>query len=339
MTFQRILGQDQPQRIIQNALQNNGLSHAYLFYGPESIGKKLTALEFAKALNCEVSGPKDSCDTCPSCHKIDHRLHPDFFLLEPEKSSPSARDAVIKVEEIRELQKKLAYLPYEGKTKVAIIDGAETMNPQAANTLLKTLEEPPSVTVLILITSNPYRLLPTIVSRCQGVKFHPLSTDEVKTVLQRAQEKENGEIDEKELTSRALRSMGQINRALEEDLAVTDQYREEILNLLETVSFERMDAVFKWTKSWAKQPAHIQSLLDEMMNLLRDLAVIKSGGPDTGILNRDILERLQPLAEQKNIATLTAMFESVVQTKSALRGNANLQLSLDHMLIEFCEAA
>ncbi|MCH8311794.1 MAG: DNA polymerase III subunit delta' [Nitrospinae bacterium] len=339
MSFQRILGQDQPKRIIQNALVNNSVSHAYLFYGQESIGKKLTAVEFAKALNCEVSGPKDNCGDCPSCRKIDQGIHPDFFLLEPEKSSPAGRNAFIKVEEVRELQKKLAYLPYEAKIKVVIIDGAETMNPQAANTLLKTLEEPPSSTILILISANPYQLLPTIISRCQGVKFHLLSADLVKQILRQTDQIEAEGFSEKELDLRALRSMGRISRAMEEDFEATNKYREEILNLLEQASFKRMDVVFKWTKQWAKRSDKIQSVLDEMLNLLRDLAVIKSQGKNTEILNRDILHRLKPLAAQKSARTLLAMFDSALQTKSALMANANLQLSLDHMLIQFCEAA
>ncbi len=339
MSFQRILGQVQPKRIIQNALLNNSVSHAYLFYGQESIGKKLTAVEFAKALNCEVSGPKDNCGVCPSCRKIDQGMHPDFFLLEPEKSSPAGRNAFIKVEEIRELQKKLAYMPYEANTKVAIIDGAETMNLQAANTLLKTLEEPPSATIIILISSNPYQLLPTIVSRCQGVKFHLLSTDAVRQILQQSVPSETDAFSEKELDLRTLRSMGRISRALEEDIEATNNCREEILHLLEQVSFKRMDVAFKWTRQWAKRSDKIQPVLDEMLNILRDLAVIKTQGKNTEIFNRDILDRLKPLAAQKSTGTLIAMFDSALQTKSALMTNANLQLSLDHMLIQFCEAA
>jgi DNA polymerase-3 subunit delta' len=315
------------------------VSHAYLFYGPESIGKKLTAIEFAKALNCEGSGSSDNCGDCPSCRKIDRAIHPDFFLLEPKKSSPTARNAFINVDEIRELQKKLAYLPYEAKTKVAIIDGAETMNPHAANTLLKTLEEPPSSTILILIASNPYQLLPTIVSRCQGVKFHLLPTEAVRQILRQSAPPETDGFSEKELDLRTLRSMGRINRALEEDIETTNNYREEILHLLEQTSFKRMDVVFKWTRQWARRSDKVQSVLDEMLNLLRDLAVIKSQGENTEILNRDILDRLKPLAEQKSTRSLIAMFDSALATKSALAANANLQLSLDHMLIQFCEAA
>jgi DNA polymerase-3 subunit delta' len=339
MSLQRILGQDQPRRIIQNALENKSVSHAYLFYGPKSIGKNLTAIEFAKALNCKDSETADNCGNCPSCKKIDQGMHPDFFFLEPKKSSPTARNAYINVEEIRELQKKLAFLPYEAKTKVAIIDGAETMNPQAANTLLKTLEEPPSSTILILIASNPHQLLPTIVSRCQGIKFHLLSTEAVRQILRQCMPPETEEFSEKELDLRTLRSMGRISRALEEDIEATDQYREGILFLLEQVSFKRMDVVFKWTKQWAKRSDKIQSVLDEMLNLLRDLAVIKCQGENPEILNRDILDRLKPLAEKKSTRTLTAMFDSALATKSALTANANLQLSLDHMLIQFCEAA
>ncbi len=339
MSLLRILGQDQPRRIIQNALENNSVSHAYLFYGPESIGKKLTAIEFAKALNCVVSGPVDNCGECPSCRKIDQAIHPDFFLLEPKKSSPAGRNAIINVDEIRELQKKLAYLPYEAKTKVAILDGAETMNPQAANTLLKTLEEPPSSTILILISSSPYQLLPTIISRCQGVKFHLLSTDAVRQILQQSTFAETDGFSEKEMDLRTLRSRGRISRALEEDIEATRHYREEILKLLEQASFKRMDLIFNWTRQWAKKSDGVQSVLDEMLHLLRDLAVIKCQGKNTEILNRDILDRLKPLAAQKSTKTLIAMFDSALKTKSALTANANLQLSLDHMLIQFCEAA
>ena len=339
MSFKQILGHVQPKQILRNALENNSVSHAYLFYGQESIGKKLTAVEFAKALNCEVSGPKDNCGDCPSCRKIDQAIHPDFFLLKPEKSSPSGRNAFIKVEEIRELQKKLAYFPYEGKTKVAVIDGAEAMNPQAANTLLKTLEEPPSSTILILISSNPYQLLPTIISRCQGVRFHHLSSEAIRQILQQSVQPETEGFSEKELDLRTLRSMGRVNRALEEDIEAIRTYREDILKLLEQVSFTHMDVVFKWTRQWAKRSDQIQPVLDEMLNLLRDLAVIQSQGKNTEILNRDILDRLKPLAAQKSTKTLIAMFDSALQTKSALTANANLQLSLDHMLIQFCEAA
>ena len=140
MAFNQIFGQEKPKQIIKNAIQSSSLSHAYLFNGQESIGKKKVAIELAKALNCIYSIKGDPCDKCSSCQKIESRIHPDFFFIEPFKNTPASREAVIKIEAIRELQRKLAYHPYEGKVKIAIIDDAERMNLQAANSFLKTLE-------------------------------------------------------------------------------------------------------------------------------------------------------------------------------------------------------
>ncbi len=340
MSFATILGQDRPRQIIQKALQNNSLSHAYLFYGPDSVGKRHTALQLAKALNCPDSGPVDSCDTCSSCRKIETQTHPDFFFLEPTKSTPTSREAVLKIEAIRELQKKLSFFPYEGKTKVAIIDGAESMNPQAANTFLKTLEEPPEATVLILIAANPFQLLPTLVSRCQGVKFHPLAPSVVETILADTLDAEEREsMTAEELKLRAARSMGGIQRALDADIQQAEAVRQELLELLETLSFKRMDVVFKWTRGKARQPGELQAVLDELLNLLRDLAVMRTPGTEERVFNRDLVDRLRPLAGRKQARSLSAMFDAVLQTQAALKGNANTQLALENMLIRFCEAA
>ena len=122
MAFDRILGQEQPKKILKNALQSRNVAHAYLFHGQESIGKKEIAIELAKSLNCTLPIKGDACDGCISCRKIENRTHPDFFFIEPIKNTPTAREAVIKIEAIRELQRKLAYHPYEGKVKIAIID-------------------------------------------------------------------------------------------------------------------------------------------------------------------------------------------------------------------------
>ncbi|MFQ5449209.1 MAG: DNA polymerase III subunit delta' [Nitrospinaceae bacterium] len=338
MSFSRVLGQDQPKQILKKALQNNSVSHAYLFYGPESTGKKLTAIEFAKALNCKGSGPADNCGTCSSCRKISQRIHPDFFLLEPAKSTPSAREVVIRIDSIRELQRKLSYLPYEGETKVAIIDSAETMNLQAANTFLKTLEEPPSSTVLILIAANPYQLLPTIVSRCQGIRFHALPSPVVQTIVEEKMREAGENPGPEEMELRALRSLGRAGRALEEDVLKSGEQRIELLELLGRLSFDRMDVVFQWARTQAKQPGEVQMTLEELLNLLRDLAVLKTGPGSAEIYNRDLMEHLIPLAAQKSLPGLIRMFDSVCRTRSALTANANTQLSLENMLMQFCEA-
>ena len=337
MSFANILGQDRPRQVLKKAFRNSHIPNAYLFYGPESIGKKFTAIEVAKALNCKVSGPADGCDQCNSCLKIEKRTHPDFFLLEPKKSSPTARESILKIDAIRELQKKLVYLPYEGQTKVAVIDNAEYMTPQAANSFLKTLEEPQSQTLIILIASNPYQLLPTIVSRCQGIRFYPLPAEAVRKIIAHHLESETGEAQPEELELRSRLAMGQVARAMQEDLLETSQHREELIDLIGIASFKRMDRVFLWTKTWAKQGDRIQLILDELMNLLRDAAIIKADRTSCAIFNKDLARQLESLAQQKSLPALLAMFEAVQNTKSALKSNANAQLSLENMLLNFCE--
>jgi len=339
MPFENILGQDRPRQVLEKALRNGRIPNAYLFYGQESIGKKFTAIEVAKALNCIVSGPLDGCGQCSPCLKIENRTHPDFFILEPEKSSPTTREAVLKIDAVRELQKKLAYLPYEGQTKVAIVNNVECMNLQAANSFLKTLEEPPSRTLIILIASNPYQLLPTIVSRCQKIRFYPLPAEAIREIIAHHFESETGETQPEELELRSRRAMGQVVRAMKQDLLEVSQHREELIDLIGVSSFKRMDRVFLWTKTWAKQNDLIQLILDELINLLRDAAVIKTDRTSDAIFNKDLARQLESLAQQKSLSALIAMFATVQSTKAALKSNANAQLSLENMLLEFCEAA
>jgi len=339
MAFDNILGQDRPKQILDKALRSGRTPNSYLFYGQESVGKKFTAIEVCKALNCETLSPVDSCNKCPSCLKIEKRIHPDLFILEPKKSSPTAREAVLKIDEIRELQKKLLYLPYEGNTKVAIINNAECMNSQAANSFLKTLEEPPTKTLIILIASNPHQLLPTVVSRCQGIRFYPLPNEAIKKIICNHLETETGESQPEEIELRSRHSMGQVAYALEEDLLKTSQDREELIRLISIVSFKRMDQVFLWTKTKAKQTERIQLILDELTRILRDTALIKIDPEAHGVINKDLTEQLKILALQKSTPALLTMFETVQNTKVAIKSNANTQLALENMLIDFCEAA
>src|SRR5919109_2030307 len=175
MFFTNVLGHEFQKGALRRAVRESRISHAYLFSGPDGIGKKLIALEFGKILNCVStyeSGEADlkntACD-CPSCRKIEKGIHPDVLLVEYKGTKD------IKVDQIREeVEEKLYFRPFEGRFKVAILDEAERMNQNAQNAFLKTLEEPPPDSVIILITSQPQSLLPTIRSRCQLLEFSPL---------------------------------------------------------------------------------------------------------------------------------------------------------------------
>jgi DNA polymerase-3 subunit delta' len=272
-----------------------------------------------------------------SCKKIEKRTHPDFFFIEPVKSTPTAREATIKIEPIRELQRKLAFHPYEGKLKVAVIDDAELMNPQAANSFLKTLEEPPSATVLILVSSHPFKLLPTLISRCQAIQFQPLTPENIKKILKENMSEEA--MEENDLNFRTLRSRGSVKKAMTEDMADIANIRQEIVNLLETVSFDRMDIVFSHAKSWARQSDQWEMIFNEMMELVRDLACFRSGCSESEIRNRDIANKLKPLASKRSLKSWLEIFNTIHTTQLALCGNANAQLFFENMLIDFCEAA
>jgi DNA polymerase III subunit delta' len=338
MSFDNILGQDRPKKNLKKSLQSGRIPNSYLFYGQDSVGKKLTAHELSKALNCNTLGPIDSCDKCSSCLKIEKGIHPDVHILEPQ-IPPGARQAVIKIDAIRKLQKKLMYLPYDGQTKIVIINDAESMNLQAANSFLKTLEEPPSKTLIILIASNPYQLLPTIVSRCQGIRFHPLPVEAIKKIVSKHLLIETGENQLEEVEIRSQRSMGRVALALDENLIGPSGHREELINLITEVSFKRMDITFRWTKEQGKQVDKIQLILDELINILRDTALIKICKESNYIFNKDLMPQLRILAQQKSISSLLILFDAVQNTKAALKSNANTQLSLENMLISFCETA
>ena len=171
MSFRDIRGHEKQIGILQNALARNRTPHAYLFCGMRGIGKKAAALAVAKAMNCK-RGSRDACDACPSCLKIDHRNHPDVVIIEPEGQ-------FIRIQAVRDLQDQMKFRPFEGGTRVFILVDADKMNSTAANALLKTLEEPNRNNLLILISPRPYQLPMTILSRCQMLRFSPLSRETV----------------------------------------------------------------------------------------------------------------------------------------------------------------
>lgn len=176
MPFKDIKGQDKPIEILKSYFKNPSLSAAYLFTGQEGVGKFLAAKNFAKALNCLNEG-EDACGVCPSCLKIDKGLHPDVHFIAPEDTD------IIRIEDIRNLKKDVFLKPYEAKKRVFIINDAHTLNAEAANALLKVLEEPPPHNLIILVTPKPGLLFKTVVSRCRIIKFAPLKRENLKNIL------------------------------------------------------------------------------------------------------------------------------------------------------------
>ncbi|WP_025321287.1 DNA polymerase III subunit delta' [Deferrisoma camini] len=179
MAAERVVGHDRPLRVLRRSLGSGRVPHAYLFWGPDGIGKTRVAREVARALLCGEAGALargEGCGACRSCRRLDSGNHPDLHVLVP-------RGARVGVEEVRALQESLSFRPFEGGRRVAIIPDAFRLTREASNALLKTLEEPPAGTHLVLTAHHRDQLLPTVVSRCQCVRFDPLPDGAVEQVL------------------------------------------------------------------------------------------------------------------------------------------------------------
>jgi len=197
------LGQAQARKLLSRSLASGRLAHAYLFQGPEGIGKQLFARGLTAAVNCAAGKGLAACGICSGCRKFASGTHPDFLLVSPEKGA-------IKIDQVRELIKKLSYAPYEAGMRVVLLEDVHTMRREAANSLLKTLEEPPEDNLLILTADSARTILPTISSRCQAIPFYPLTLEQTVEVIVR----ENKELDRETAMLLARLAEGSPGRAL-----------------------------------------------------------------------------------------------------------------------------
>ena len=222
MSFSEIRDQSMPVRLLRNTLRLGRIPNGLLFWGPGGVGKMLTARQLAKAVNC-VAGAPDACGECLACRKAENGTHPDVKAIRPMSKSRLIR--VIDIEPIIELA---SYRPFEGKRRIVIIEDVERMNIAAQNHFLKTLEEPPSDTTFVLVTEHPRRLLPTLRSRCQQVRFGALSPETVSELLLRRHD-----LPAEVAAAIAALSQGQMDRA--EDL-VESEKREVVLSITQRLA-------------------------------------------------------------------------------------------------------
>lgn len=326
MAFSQIFGQEKAIAVLQNALRHRRVPQAYLFSGPDGVGKKLTAIMLAKALNCREL-EDDACDRCAACHKIETGNHPDVRIIEPDGQ-------FIKIDQIRDVQKDVGYKPYEGKRKVYIIDNAETMRSEAANALLKTLEEPSADAVIILVTPNVYALLPTVVSRCQFVRFIALGVQNLATLLM---QKKQMPAEQAHLA--ASLSEGCLGRAFAMDTTAILQKRAFVEQMFAAISGGLQDVriLFGLVEKLLEEKAAIHDYLDIMLMWYRDLYLVHEHGDPSLAANSDAIARLTHTAEQLAAGQIRQLFETVYQTKLQLLRNANLQLALEVMLFSLTE--
>jgi DNA polymerase-3 subunit delta' len=327
MSFKDVLGHSMPIEFLKRAIHQDKVSHSYLFLGNDGIGKKWAALQFAKALNCLEGNTEngDACDQCLSCKKIDHRLHPDVLLLEPEGQT-------LKVDQVRQMQRDLAYKPYEGRRRVCILAAVDRMAPNMSNTLLKTLEEPPLHTVIILLANNPRFLLPTILSRCQMIRFHPLPVPLVSNWLT-----EQKGFSEEEAHLLASLSEGSPGKALEIREEIDRLPRQELLMGFvgsKSLPFEKKES---WAESLSSNRENLILLLEVTKTLLRDLVMMKTLKNKSKLIHSDLFQEMESLATEWHLPSLLNRMEVLHQTTLAIRSNANMPLALEAMMLSWAE--
>lgn len=320
MSFKDIRGQERAIKLLQKEMATSSVSGTYLFTGPAGVGKSLTALTFAKALNCK-EGKTDSCDRCSSCRKIDHQNHPDVRTITPEKDS-------IKIEQTRSLKREIIYKLYEGRKKVWIIEKADSLTLEAANSLLKILEEPPAETVLILISPAQGKLLPTILSRCRIIRFLPLSSKEIEEIIAEHLPQNPEKI---HLLARLARGkVGEALRLIKEEGILEN--REEILDSLGKE--RKIEEIFNLAAKWANyNKEELERILDMMLFWFRDLLILKQGG-DRWLINEDKTGELKKQKEKYSFLDIKQIIEVIEKTRYYLKSNVNQRLALEAMWLK-----
>lgn len=312
MSFSDIKGQDQAIKFLKAAIRSGKLSHAYIFAGPKGVGRSLLARNFAKALNC-ADIENAPCDSCLACKKIDKDTHPDVKWIKKDEKSGQ-----VKIGQIRKLESQIVFRPFEGKCKVFIIVEAELMNIEAANSFLKTLEEPPQNSLLILIVEKPKDLLPTIASRCQMIRLRPLETDKLISIL----------VNEYDISRERA---GFLSRVSEGRLGKAISYEYNILDWKNGVLEEFSND--ECTEDYA---AENRDELSRKLNILaswyRDLLVFKATQDESLLINIDRIDDIKKAVPSSNIDELIGMFERVLSAKERIENNVNPKLALSAML-------
>jgi DNA polymerase-3 subunit delta' len=332
MPFADILGQDRALSQLRLAVSDGRLSQAYCFFGPPGVGKHATALALAQAANC-MAGPSrtrgaagaDACGTCIACQKVAAGLHPDVTEVRPEGKT------VITIEQVREMTARAALRAYEGKTKIFILDPAELMQEPAANAILKTLEEPPGASLFILVTAAPSALLPTIVSRCQSVRFDPLGEGALRDILVR-----HGRTPEEAAAIAALAS-GSAGRALALDGEEIRATRERIVRQV-WGGLGSPVSILECAEALAPDRAKLEEALEILAGFSRDLAVVKVGGAAAPLIPADRRSEAAPLAAGCSLGTILAFHRAQVEALRALARNANPRFIAERLLLRMRQA-
>ena len=347
--FESIFGQEQPIRLLTTLLQNGTIPHALLFIGIEGVGKKTAAMALAMACNCMAVKPThhsermktrsdgnmpydrttttNPCGCCKSCRKIESGNHPDIILLKPSGS-------YIKIGQIRDLCSTLAMKPYEARCRVVIISDAQAMNPSAGNALLKVLEEPPDRTILILTALQTSDLLPTIVSRCQHIRFNPVSRKNIESFLI---QRHGANPDEAKII--AIMASGSLSKAVSIITSPNKinwiNRRIWLINEVESLPVSSIRSRMAFAEKLSKSKDILAESLEVIKFWFRDLVVCKYY-PEN-IINSDLNHRIQRASRKLNVISLISKIDDIESAQKNIQANTNLRLTLEILIMRLAK--
>jgi DNA polymerase-3 subunit delta' len=320
-----MLGHEWAVQLLQQNVAEAHFRHAYLFTGPQGVGRRTLALRFAQALNCpQPLAPGVPCLECSTCTRLERMEHPDLAVVQAESVG-----GTLKVEQVRDLQHSLALAPYEARYRIALLLRFEEAHTSAANALLKTLEEPPPQVVLVLTAENAESLLPTIVSRCEVLRLRPLSLE---TVSQGLQERWGLPVEQAQLLAHL--SGGRPGYALFLHQNPAQQgLRQNWLNdhqrLLASGRVER----FAYSEKHWKDKEQLRLVLLTWLSLWRDV-LLRASGASAPIANLDRGEEVEELAGRFDSHTASGMVAALQRTLDQIDRNVNARLAMDVLLLD-----
>ena len=326
------VGHPRAVNALRRGLEEGRLSHAYLIAGPAHVGKMTLAMDLARMVNCAADAPP--CGECRHCERIRQGLHADVRVVGPGYGGDEAAQSKssIGIGEVRALGREANLKPFEGGTRVFIVEDAERLTPEAANALLKTLEEPPDQVVLALLASEPSVLPPTVLSRCRQIALRPMPVEQVAQELRSRNGADAMRIEE--IARLSGGRMGWALRAVQEPDLVDGRTKrlQEVQEVLEGTLEKRFAYAARLASGFASDQGSVVEELDLWRSWLRDVFLLREGREDL-IISLSTMDALRSAASALSAAQVADAVHAVEETLGYLRRNVNPRLALERLML------